>query len=615
MVPAMILLQAVVRPACVRANRTAMARQFRIFVLLGASMLALSAPATAADPGTDLNNVLRYYRDAEQKIRPDAALHRNDDGTETYDAPSALKSIDTRRHANQEARSRLDKIDFSGLKPQDKLSYEIFRWALDDEERELQPAIAEIPALFPLSQFDGEQIAFARRVQWRADNPWKHPQDYDDGIKRILNFSQWTDGAIARMRQGIKRGVVQPRAIIEREIAQVEMFAAGDEADSIFMQPVKNIPADIADKERARVDDAYSAAVTGELLPAYRRLSAFLNTEYLAHTRDTVGLSGLPGGKDLYRYLVKTETTSDLSPDEIHALGMRELSRIESQMEQAKRDAGFGGSLDAFRHYLQSDPKFKFKDAAAMLAEFNRVRNAVSAHLSELFSGAPSIPLSFRFYENFAAPDKPAAEYTPGSADGKRAGIVYLNGWDLGERPTYTSEVLELHEGIPGHHLQVSLTMQNSALPRFRRFGNETAFVEGWALYAETLGPELGLYTDPYQKFGALSFDAWRASRLVVDTGIHWLGWTHEQAVDYLMAHTALSRVEAVEEVNRYIAIPGQALAYKIGAFEILNLRARAKAALGAKFDLKRFHEVVLKDGAMPLPVLDEKFNRCIVQV
>src|SRR5438105_4033484 len=281
MVPAMILLQAVVRPAWVRANRTAMARQFRIFVLLGASILALSAPATAADPGTDLNNVLCYYRDAEQKIRPDAALHRNDDGTETYDASGALKSIDTRRHANQEARSRLDKIDFSGLKPQDKLSYEIFRWALDDEERELQPAIAEIPALFPLSQFDGEQIAFARRVQWRADNPWKRPQDYDDGIKRILNFSQWTDGAIARMREGIKRGVVQPRAIIEREIAQVEMFAAGDEADSIFMQPVKNIPADIADKERARVDDAYSAAVTGQPLPAYRCLSAFLHTEYL----------------------------------------------------------------------------------------------------------------------------------------------------------------------------------------------------------------------------------------------------------------------------------------------------------------------------------------------
>lgn len=589
-----------------------MARQLKIFVLLGISLVVLNAPASAADPGSDLNNVLRYYREAEQKIRPDAALHHAGDGTETYDQSGALQAIEARRHAAHDARVRLDKIEFSGLKPQDKLSYEIFRWALDDDERELQPAIAEIPGLLPFNQFDGEQIAFPRRVQWRADSPWTRPKDYDDAIKRVLNFSRWTDGAIARMREGVKRGVVQPRAIVEREIAQVEMFATREDADSIFMQPVKDVPAQIGEKERARVEEAYRAAVTGELLPAYRRLASFLKNEYLPQARDTAGLSGVPGGKELYRYLVKTETTSDLSPDEIHALGLRELSRVENQMEQAKRDAGFSGSLEAFRHYLQTDPKFKFKDPAAMLSEFNRVRNVVNAHLSDLFTRTPSIPLSFRFYENFAAPDKPAAEYTPGSADGKRAGIVYLNGWDLPERPTYTSEVLELHEGIPGHHLQVSLAIQNSGLPRFRRFGQETAFVEGWALYAETLGPDFGLYEDPYQKFGALSFDAWRASRLVVDTGIHWLNWSRDQAIQFLISHTALSRTEAIEEVDRYIVMPAQALSYKIGEREILDLRDRAKAALGDKFDLKRFHEAVLKDGAMPLPILDRKISRWI---
>jgi uncharacterized protein (DUF885 family) len=265
-----------------------------------------------------------------------------------------------------------------------------------------------------------------------------------------------------------------------------------------------------------------------------------------------------------------------------------------------------------FRHYLQTDPRFKFKDRAAMLAAFTRVRNTVSEHLGELFSGDPGIPLSFRFYDSFAAPDKPAAEYTPGSTDGRRPGVVYLNDWDLGERPSYTTEVLELHEGIPGHHLQVSKAMRNPALPRFRQFGEETAFVEGWGLYAETLGPELGLYRDPYQRFGALSFDAWRASRLVVDTGIHWLNWTRDQAVDFLVAHAGLSRTESEEEVDRYTVLPGQALAYKIGEREILDLRERTKTALGDKFNLKRFHEALLKDGAMPLPVLEQKMVRWI---
>jgi uncharacterized protein (DUF885 family) len=249
-----------------------------------------------------------------------------------------------------------------------------------------------------------------------------------------------------------------------------------------------------------------------------------------------------------------------------------------------------------------------------MLAEFNRVKSTVADHLGDIFATKPKASLTFRFYEPYVAVDKPAAEYAPGSADGRRPGIVYLNGSDLAERPSYTSEVLELHEGIPGHHLQLATAMENSALPRFRRFGEETAFAEGWALYAESLGPALGLYSDPYQKFGALSFDAWRASRLVVDTGIHWMGWTREQAIQFLISHAALPRNEAAEEVDRYIAIPAQALSYKIGEREILDLRKRAQAALGPKFDLKRFHEAVLKDGAMPLSILDSKITRWIEQ-
>ena len=587
-------------------------RRLKCFVLLGFAALAFSSAVAAADPASEFNRLLRDYRAAEQKLPRDPELTRGDDGTEIYNQKGALAAIELRRHINQDTLSRLDKIDAADMRPQDKLSYQIFHWALEDEERELAPDIAELPDLLPLSQFDGRQINLPREIAWRADNPWTRAREYDDAIRRMLNFSQWVDSAIARMREGLKRGIVQPRSIVNRVIGQVDMFAVSDPDSSDFMQPVKSIPAAISGNERSRIESAYHAAVADNLIPAYRRLSVFLKTEYLPRASEQPGISAIPGGRELYRYLVRNETTSDLSPDSIHEIGMKELSGIEIEMEKAKEDAGFHGSLAEFRQYLHSDPKFRFKDPAAMLTEFTRVKNAVASHLPELFKTSPRIPLAFRFYDAFAAPDKPAAEYTPGSADGRRPGTVYLNDWDLPERPTYTSEVLELHEGIPGHHLQVSLALQNSALPRFRRFGEETAFVEGWGLYAETLGPELGLYTDPYQKFGALSFDAWRASRLIVDTGIHWLGWSREQAVDFLTGHTALSRTEAEEEVDRYTVLPGQALAYKMGELEILELRARAKLALGPAFDIRRFHDALLRDGAMPLPVLDQKMSHWI---
>ncbi len=587
-------------------------RQLKFLTVLGFAALAFSGAAAAPDPASEFNHLLNDYRAAEQKLPRDPELTRAPDGSEIYDQKGALAGIELRRHIDQDTLSRLEKIDPADMRPQDKLSYQIFRWSLEDEQRGLAPEIAEIPDLLPLNQFDGRQINFPREIAWRPDNPWKRPREYDDAIRRMLNFSQWTDGAIARMREGLKRGIVQSGAITNRVIGQVDMFAVADPDSSDFMQPIKSMPPEISSKERARIESAYRAAIADNLIPAYRRLSVFLKTEYLPHATEQPGLTAIPGGKELYRYLVRSETTSDQSPDAIHDLGLEELARIEREMEKAKKDAGFDGSLAEFRQYLHDDPKFRFKDASAMLAEFTRVRNAVAAHLPDLFATGPKIPLSFRFYDSIAAPDKPAAEYTPGSADGRRSGTVYLNDWDLPERPTYTSEVLELHEGIPGHHLQVSLALENSALPRFRRFGEQTAFVEGWALYAETLGPQLGLFTDPYQKFGALSFDAWRASRLVVDTGIHWLGWSREQAVKFLTDHTALSRTEAEEEVDRYTVLPGQALAYKIGELEILDLRSRAKLALGPAFDLKRFHDALLRDGAMPLPVLDQKMSRWI---
>ena len=576
------------------------------------SALVGAAPARA-DAGGDLTRLLRDYREGTRTlsvaIDPERA---NKSSTDDYDEAGIAKYLTARRQLNQNLTGRLLAIPKEQLSPSDLLTYEIFRWDLDEEGAELAPGVAERFWLLPLNQFDGRHLGFARETLWRNDTPLSEAKDYDRAITRMIRFTRWLDSAIVRMRAGIGQGVVQPRIIVERMIAETEPFATGDPAMSVFMGPLKTMPTRMPAEDRARIADAYGEAVTGQLIPAYRRLADFLKSEYLPRSRTSFGLSGMPGGKQMYLYLVKSETTEEMMPDAIHALGLAEIKRIEAAMEIVKKETGFAGSLDAFRQYLRTDPRFKFKDSDAMMTEFNRVKDAARAKLDSVISIKPRSNLTIRFLEDFAAPYRPAAEYRGGN--GNRAGIVYLNSFDLPSRLTFTSEALQLHEGWPGHHLQVALAAENRSLPQFRRFGGETAFTEGWGLYAESLGPNLGLLTDPYQKFGALSFDAWRSARLVIDTGIHWFGWSREQAIRFLTAHTTLSQTEASEEVERYIAIPGQALAYKMGEQKFLSLRTRAKTALGPRFDLRRFHDAVLKDGAMPLPILDAKMERWIEQ-
>jgi uncharacterized protein (DUF885 family) len=587
-------------------NKRKMRRRLSLpLALLCAGLLAVShAPPARADAGSDLNGLIRGYLRAEQNLQ----------APETPGEKADAAYFDERRALNAGTNTRLMAIDRAGLDAENRLTFDILAWDLSDEADELKPGVADRFQLLPLNQFDGEQIGFARAMQARARSGFTRARDYDAAIRRMLNFTKRIDGAIARMREGMDQGVTQPKIVVQRMIAQIAPFADGNPDDSLFMEPLKHPAPDLTAKDRTRIFAAYREAVAGELIPAYRRLGVFLKTEYLPRARDSIGLSALPGGRAMYLHLVRSHTTSDLTPDAIHALGLAELTRIEAEMEGVKTAIGFSGTLAEFRESLRANPRFAFKDRDAMLAEFTRVRDTVQDHLGTLFGKRPKTPLIFRFYESFAAPDRPAAEYAPGSADGRRAGIVTLNDSAIAEGSSYTSEALELHEGIPGHHLQLALTAENRSLPPFRHMEEDTAFSEGWALYAETLGPELGLYTDPYQKFGALDFDAWRASRLVVDTGIHWLGWTRAQAVQFLLDHTALPRAAAEEETDRYIAIPAQSLAYKIGENEFLDLKARARAALGAKFDIRAFHDALLDDGAMPLPVLDAKMTRWIAE-
>jgi uncharacterized protein (DUF885 family) len=426
----------------------------------------------------------------------------------------------------------------------------------------------------------------------------------------MAGFARWMDNAIARMRDGMRVGITQPRVLVERMIPQLETLSNPDPETSIFFGPVRTMPVAISGEERARASRVYGDAVRTHVLPAYARLRDFMRTEYLPAARLSVGLASIPTGRELYLYLVRHHTTEELSPQQIHAIGLAEVARLRQQMETVKNEAGFSGTLDAFQRSLRSDPRFVFANSDSLLDAFKRVDAEVADGLGRLFRRVPASALEFRLIESYAAPSRASAEYTAPSNAGRRPGIVYVNAHDLPSRPRYAIEALALHEGRPGHHLQTAMAIENAKLPRFRRYGTSTAFVEGWALYAESLGPELGLYRDPYSKFGALSFDAWRASRLVVDTGIHWLGWTREEGIAYLLANTALSETDATAEVERYIALPGQALAYKIGQRKFLTLRARAEASLGAKFDIRDFHDEALRDGAMPLPILEAKMAR-----
>jgi uncharacterized protein (DUF885 family) len=546
---------------------------------------------------------------------PSAAIARGDRRyLERFEEDLTAEHLAEGRRLNGEYLQRLEAIPRLELSQEDQLSFDILAWELENARRFLAAPIAETFQRLPLNHMAGPHLNFARDMQWASRYPFNTAQDYERAILRMEGFADWMDQAVSRMREGIMYGVTQPKIVVENLIGQITPLADGSIEESDFLEPIANMPETIAEQDRARIASSYRDAVANIVRPAYVRLRDFLRDEYLAQTRSTIGLSALPRGRDIYLRLVESETTLEITPEEIHAIGAEEVARIEAEMEKAKIEAGFAGTLDEFRVFLRNDPMFKFESEDGMLAEFERVHLIVENNLDLLFEDLPSAALEFRFVEDYAASAAAAGYYSPPTPDGSRAGIVYLNAFDLPSRPTYTTDALQLHEGLPGHHLALSLSIENDALPNFRRFGGPAAYHEGWALYAETLGEDLGLYKTPYRKFGRLSFEAWRASRLVIDTGIHWYGWTREQSVSYLLTHTALTETDAIAEVERYIAIPAQALSYKIGQRKLLELRMRAEEELGETFDIRDFHSVVLNDGAMPLSILEEKIERWIAE-
>ena len=489
--------------------------------------------------------------------------------------------------------------------------YRLFR---ETDLAALQPALLAATAPRPIDHFFGFHNFLAELQSGESAAPFKTLKDYEDALKRHDQFALLIDLAILRFRQGMKTGVVQPKLVVKNVIEQLDNLTAGGTDASIMMKPVQKFPDGISAADQARLKADYAKMVGGRVNPALLRLRAFLADEYLPVARDSVGLGAMPGGPELYRYLVASNTTTSLSPDEIHNIGLAEVERILKGMDAVKAQMNVPGDRAAYFTFLRNDPRFKFASAQAMGNAFRDVGKRVDTVVGRLFDTIPKSPLEIRPVPPHREKTDAAGSYNAGTPDGSRPGIFYYNAYDLPSRSNYGVETLYLHEAAPGHHFQISLAQENAKLPAFQRFGGNTAFAEGWALYAESLGPELGMFKDPWQLQGRYEDEMLRALRLVVDTGIHSKGWGRDQAIEYMLANSSMSRTDATAEVERYIAIPGQALAYKIGQLTISRLRAKAQNALGPKFDIKGFHREVLMTGALPMAVLEAKIDRWIAE-
>jgi uncharacterized protein (DUF885 family) len=572
---------------------------------------AAAGAALTGDANQQLDQLAEAYFEEVLALNPTYATSIGDDRYNHLYTAGFSEEIRARaEQLNESYYARLQAIDRQALDEERQLTYDVFR-------RNLESSLAgrRFPShLQPLNQFFNFASSFAQMGSGAGLHPFRQVKDYDDFLSRMRGFEEAADIAIANMRRGIEAGVVQPRVLMERTLPQLAAHVVDDVESSIFYQPIRNLPADFPAAERERLTAAYTAAIRERIVPAYRRLHDFIRDEYLPNARTSVGLSALPDGRAWYEHLVRTSTTTDLTPEQIHEIGLAEVARIHGEMEGVKQEVGFQGTLEEFLRQMQTDPRFRYETREEMLADYRAAQARVDASTDRLFDVRPRANYEIRPVEAFRERSAAGGSYSAASPDGSRPGIFYLNTYDPQSRARYRMESLLLHEGSPGHHFQISIQRELEHLPRIRRFGGFTAYAEGWGLYAETLGRELGLYTDPYQYYGALDGELWRAIRLVLDTGIHAKGWTREQAIEYARQNSSQSETAIVSEVERYIAIPSQALAYKIGELKITELRRRAERELGPRFDIKAFHREILQDGALPLDVLEAKIDRWIAR-
>jgi uncharacterized protein (DUF885 family) len=565
----------------------------------------------------ELSAVLNDYYEYRARLIPLEATQNGDnryndilpvDFTDSY--------LDTLRNFYSSFLKRINTFNRDGLNKNDQISYDIFK-------REMQISLEGVNLHFsvnsvmmpnlqymPFNQFEGVPLYLGQMGSGTGIQPFKTVSDYDNWIKRAGHFGAWADSAIVYFRKGMANGYTLPRCLVLKMIPQMQAMVAPDAVNSLFYGPAKLIPADFSAADKARVTGDLIKLIGETLTPAYRRLAGFLQNEYLPAARSSIGFDALPDGNKLYNYLIRYWTTTDKTPEEIYQTGLAEVKRIKEEMERTKASTGFAGDLPAFFAFMKTDPRFMpFKTPEEVLDAFRKIQRTMEPNLKKLFGHTPKMGFEIRQTEAFRAASA-SAEYNPGAPDGSRPGIFYVPILDATKfNITSGMESLFLHEAIPGHHYQIALQMEDTLLPKFRRFAWYGAYGEGWALYCESLGKELGLYTDPYQYMGALGDEMHRAIRLVVDVGMHQKKMTREQAIQYMMENEAISEQGATAEIERYIGNPAQALSYKTGAMKIRELRNRYADELGPDFKISAFHDEVLKDGCMPLDVFERKMN------
>ena len=516
---------------------------------------------------------------------------------------------------------RLAQIDPAQLSQADLLSMKVMQWDCEVKLEGLQnplvittSPIYNLPSfeLTPLIQVQSLHLYVAQLGAGGSVHPFNTVKDYEDWLKRLDDYITFLDTSIANMKEGMTKGIVLPKVLTEKTIVQLEEFITKPVEEHLFYRPIQSMPEGISQSDRDRLAEEYQNVIEAKLRPKYTELKQFLVAEYLPVCRTTSGIGALPNGAATYNYLIKLHTTTNLTADEIHELGKREVERILVEMEEAKNQIGFKGDIKAFLEFIRNSPEqMPFQDPQEVIANFNQIKEKINDKFDQVFELTPKADFVVRRTEAFREASA-SAEYVPGTKDASRPGIFYVPIPNVSKYNKFADEALFLHEAIPGHHYQLSLQQENKALPKFLHPESLGVFVEGWALYAESLGKELGLYDDPIQYFGMLSMEMHRAIRLVVDTGMHSKGWTREQAIQYSLDHEAESEASIISEIERYMATPGQALSYKMGQIKIRTLRTKAEQKLGAQFDVRAFHSQVLNSGSLPLVLLEEKIENWI---
>jgi uncharacterized protein (DUF885 family) len=578
------------------------------------------ADASAADqqttPSSQLDALYEAFDRDMMELNPVIATFRGIDGYNDRWANSL--SSDYRRRARELDEQYLQRArdigsaanDRGELAGQDQLSYQMF---IKDREMDLRGM--QYPGhLMPINQFRNPVNFFVQLGSGNNAQPFNTAEDYRNFISRADDFSVLIEQAISNMRDGMAQGYVQPRALMVKVLPQLAAHVVDDPEASLFYQPLRDLPEELSAEERDQLIADYTNMISATLIPSIRSLHDFIQNDYLPSARETSGMTALPGGDDWYAYLVERTTTTDLSPDRIHQIGLAEVARIHSEIRAVMQSTGFDGDMRAFFEFTKNDPQFLFESRDAMLAAYNSLLDEVDAAADQLFKLKPEAAFEIRPVEAYREKSASSGAYQRPAADGSRPGIFYLNTYDLSARPSWAMTTLFLHEAIPGHHFQLALQQELQDLPPFRRFGGDTAYVEGWGLYAESLGKEMGVYEDPYQYYGTLIAELWRAIRLVVDTGLHLKGWSREQVLDYMYANAPVAEARAVSEAERFMAIPSQALAYKIGQLKIQELRVRAESELGDDFDVREFHALVLGSGSLPLTILEQRVDDWITR-